>query len=78
MFTRASADAIFSRQTLEHWGYDIELLAIARQLGYSIREAPITWVNAPGSKVRFLAYFEVFSEVWRVRRNIQSGVYLKK
>lgn len=78
MFTHAAADAIFSRQTLERWGYDIELLAIARQLGYGIREVPITWVNTPGSKVRFLAYFEVFSEVWRVRRNIQSGVYLKK
>jgi dolichyl-phosphate beta-glucosyltransferase len=76
MFTRRSAEAIFPHQTIERWGYDIELLAIARQLGFRIREVPIVWVNAPGSKVRLTAYLEVLSEVWRIRRNIKSGLYL--
>ena len=76
MFTRRAAEAIFPRQTIERWGYDFELLAIARQLGFRIREVPIVWVNAPGSKVRFTAYLEVLSEVWRVRRNVRSGRYL--
>ncbi len=77
MFTRRSAEAIFPRQTIDRWGYDFELLAIARQLGFRIREVPIVWVNAPGSKVRLTSYLEVLSEVWRVRRNIKSGLYLQ-
>ncbi len=77
MFTRRAAEAIFPQQTIERWGYDIELLAIARQLGFRIREVPIVWVNAPGSKVRLTAYLEVLSEVWRIRRNIKSGLYLE-
>ncbi len=77
MFTRRSAEAIFPRQTIERWGYDIELLAIARQLGFRIREVPIVWINAPGSKVRMNAYLEVLSEVCRIRRNMKSGLYLQ-
>lgn len=77
MFTRRSAEAIFPRQTIDRWGYDIELLAIARQFGLRIREVPIVWVNAPGSKVRLMSYLEVLSEVWHVRRNIKSGHYLR-
>ncbi|MBZ5497123.1 MAG: glycosyltransferase family 2 protein [Acidobacteriia bacterium] len=77
MFTRRSAEAVFSRQTIDRWGYDFELLAIARQLGYRTREVPIVWVNAPGSKVRLGSYLEVLSEVWHVRRNVKSGVYLR-
>lgn len=77
MFTSRSAEAVFRRQTIDRWGYDIELLAIARQLGYRIQEVPIVWINAFGSKVRLISYLEVLSEVWRVRRNIKSGVYLR-
>jgi len=78
MFTGQAADAIFARQTIDRWGYDIELLAIARQLGYRVQEVPIVWVNAPGSKVRLSAYFEVLNEVLRIRRNVKSGLYLRE
>lgn len=77
MFTRRSSEAIFPLQTIERWGYDIELLAIARQLGFRIREVPIVWINAPGSKVRLAAYFEVLSEVLHIRRNVKAGIYLR-
>jgi dolichyl-phosphate beta-glucosyltransferase len=75
MFTRKSAEIIFPRLTLERWGFDIEILAIARSRGYRIREVPITWINAPGSKVGFGAYFQVLSDVLRVRRNLNSRFY---
>jgi dolichyl-phosphate beta-glucosyltransferase len=75
MFTSAAAEAIFSRQTIKRWGYDIELLAIARSLGYRIREIPITWLNAAGSKVTAGSYVEVLGEIWRIRQNLRSGVY---
>jgi dolichyl-phosphate beta-glucosyltransferase len=78
MFTGQAAETIFARQTIDRWGYDIELLAIACQSGYKIKELPIVWVNAPGSKVRFRAYLEVLQEVWCIRRNIKSGRYLAK
>ncbi len=75
MFTRKSAEIIFPRLTLDRWGFDIEILAIARRHGCRIREMPITWINAPGSKVGFGSYFQVLSEVLHVRRNLKSGRY---
>jgi dolichyl-phosphate beta-glucosyltransferase len=71
---RAVAD-IFPRLTLDRWGFDVEILAVARHLGYQIKELPITWRNDPESKVRLSSYFDVLAEVWTVRRNLRSGVY---
>jgi dolichyl-phosphate beta-glucosyltransferase len=75
VFSARAAETIFPRQTLQRWGYDIELLAIARAHGLGIREVPITWINAAGSKVTIHSYFEVLSDVLRVRRNLKAGLY---
>jgi len=75
MFTRRSAEVIMPRLTIDRWGFDFEILAIARCHGFRIREVPITWINAPGSKVSFGSYFQVLSEVRRVRRNLKAGCY---
>jgi dolichyl-phosphate beta-glucosyltransferase len=51
-FTQAAAKAIFSRATVDTFSFDVEILIIATALGYSIKEIPVRWTNAPGSKVR--------------------------
>jgi len=66
---------LFPRLVIDRWGFDIEILAVARHRGYRIKEAPITWLNDPESKVALSAYFEVLGEVWRVRKNLQLGLY---
>lgn len=75
MFTARAVQDIFPRLTIDRWGFDIEILAVARHAGYRVKEAPITWVNDPESKVRLSAYFEVLGEVWRIRRNLIAGRY---
>lgn len=75
MFTREAALEIFPRLTVDGWGYDVELLVIARCHGYRIREVPITWINAAGSKVTAKSYLQVLGEVWRIRRNLKAGLY---
>jgi dolichyl-phosphate beta-glucosyltransferase len=75
MMTAEKAEIIFPRLTIERWGYDIELLVIARLHGCRIAEIPITWLNAAGSKVTMGSYFEVLGEVWKIRGNLKAGVY---
>lgn len=75
MFSRECAENLFPRMTIERWGFDVEILAAARSLGYRIRELPITWINSPASKVGVRSYFEVMADVYRVRRNVQAGIY---
>jgi dolichyl-phosphate beta-glucosyltransferase len=75
MFCAEEAEAIFSRQTINRWGYDIELLAIAQLYHYQIGEVPITWINAMGSKVTLGSYVEVLEEIRHIRRNLKAGIY---
>jgi hypothetical protein len=75
MFCAQEAEALFSRQTIDRWGYDIELLAIAQLHRYRIGEVPITWINAAGSKVTLGSYMEVLGEVRHIRKNLKAGAY---
>jgi dolichyl-phosphate beta-glucosyltransferase len=75
MFSAEAAGKIFPRQTIQRWGYDIELLLIARTHGYRIREVPITWINASASKVTMVSYFQVLGDVVKIRRNFKAGLY---
>jgi dolichyl-phosphate beta-glucosyltransferase len=75
MFTGEAAGMIFPRQTIDRWGYDVELLVIARAHGYRISEVPITWINASGSKVTMKSYFQVLFDVLKIRKNLNAGRY---
>jgi glycosyltransferase involved in cell wall biosynthesis len=78
MLTGKCAEEIIPLLTIDRWGYDIELLAIAGRRGYRIREVPIAWINAPGSKVRVHHYFQVLREIWKIRKNLKAGLYDRK
>ena len=52
LFEAVAAKAIFSVATIDRWGFDIELLVIAREQGMALREVPVTWYDASGSKLR--------------------------
>jgi dolichyl-phosphate beta-glucosyltransferase len=75
IFSGGEAEKIFSRQTIDRWGCDIEVLVIARFHGCRIAEVPITWNNAAGSKVTAGSYLQVLGEIWRIRRNLKAGLY---
>ncbi|MBX4211498.1 MAG: glycosyltransferase family 2 protein [Candidatus Yanofskybacteria bacterium] len=77
MFTAKAAKNIFPRLTIFGWGFDIEVLAIGRLLGYKIKEVPITWNNDPNSKVNIWAYPQVLLQTLRVFWNKLTGVYMR-
>jgi dolichyl-phosphate beta-glucosyltransferase len=54
-FRREAAQAIFPLQTLGGWAFDVEVLVIARKLGFCVAQVPVHWVNDPNSKVHMLS-----------------------
>jgi dolichyl-phosphate beta-glucosyltransferase len=79
-FTREAAQDIFQRARLHTGdrlvrgprvtGFDVEILYLARRLGYHVAEVPVFWAHVPGSKVQpFQDSFRMFLDVLRVRRN---------
>ncbi len=74
-FTAKSVKAIFSKQTIERWGFDMEVLKIARVQGFKIKELPVQWSNPAGSKVTLGAYVSSFRELLKIKWNSLRGRY---
>lgn len=45
---------IFSQQQIDRFGFDVELLVLARRMGLSVKETPVVWRHNEGSKVHFV------------------------
>jgi len=68
-FTASAARAIFSRQKLDGFSFDVEVLFLANALGLTTVEIPVRWVNEPNSKVRMLLDpLKMFVDLMRIRR----------
>jgi glycosyltransferase involved in cell wall biosynthesis len=75
-FTRQCADDVFKRQQINGFGFDVEVLYVARKLGYGIREVPVTWAYAASSRVDPLRdTIRMFRDVLAVRWNDLRGLY---
>lgn len=53
LFKRKAAIDIFNRSKINRFVFDVEILSIAKKLGYKIIELPVTWINSKPSKVSF-------------------------
>ncbi|MGB8212060.1 MAG: glycosyltransferase [Anaerolineales bacterium] len=75
-FQASVAADIFPYQTLMGWSFDVEVLAIARQRGYSICEIGIPWYYNHGSKINILHdSWQMFLDLLTIRRNLRHGLY---
>jgi glycosyltransferase involved in cell wall biosynthesis len=72
-----AAEATFSRVALEGWTFDAEALALARGLGFTVREVGIEWTDREGSRLVMRRVFvpvlrELVAARKRVRRECAS------
>jgi len=75
-FTRRAAGLIFSRQRIERWGFDPEILFIAGRLGLKVREVPVRWAHDERSKISPLRDgTRMFVEMLKIRWNALTGKY---
>ena len=51
LFSGRAAQALFPLQRLDGFGFDVEILFLARRAGFVIREIPVTWAYGRESKV---------------------------
>ena len=51
MFRGDVAEDLFGKQRTTGWGFDVEILYIARKRGLRILEMPIDWYHEPSSKI---------------------------
>jgi dolichyl-phosphate beta-glucosyltransferase len=67
-----AAEAAYSRTRLEGWTFDAEVLAMARALGYTLRETGIVWDDREGSRVQMSRVLvPVVAELLAARRHVR-------
>jgi dolichyl-phosphate beta-glucosyltransferase len=70
------AHEIFRRQRIDGFGFDVEVLYLARRLGYPLRVMPLRWEHKENSRVQPLRdTVAMLSDVVRVRLNDWRGAY---
>ncbi|HRD01561.1 MAG TPA: glycosyltransferase family 2 protein [Candidatus Saccharicenans sp.] len=68
LFRKEASREIFARIKTTGFAFDVEVLLLARQLGYKIAEVPVVWINSPDSRVRLLgSSVKMLFELLRIR-----------
>ncbi len=76
LFCADSSIWIFSRQRITRWGFDPELLYLARRRGLRVVEVPVVWSHAEGAKIRMVRdSLRMFSEILAIRWHALLGHY---
>jgi len=76
LFSARCANDVFQKQTLTGMSFDVEVLFIARRLGYSIIEIPVPWYFNPDSRVRLVDdSLRMGVDLLVIRRNAAMGMY---
>ena len=75
-FKKTVIPDVFGKQTIDRFGFDVELLWIANKQGYNIKEIPIQWFNEPNSKVSPLSdSLQMFFDLVKIRINDMLRIY---
>ncbi len=76
LYSREVARQAFGRQRIDGFGFDAEVLFIARKRGYKIAEVPVRWNHVEGTKVSMAGdSATMFLDLVRVRWNQVRGKY---
>jgi dolichyl-phosphate beta-glucosyltransferase len=76
LLTRAAADALMPRLTIEGWAYDVELLYLAHVAGFRVTEVPVVWVFERESRLDPVRDgLKMAWELRRIQANARRGVY---
>lgn len=78
-FSARAAEMLFPYQTITGWTFDVEILYVARKLGFSINELGILWYHDTHSKIKVVKdSFQMLLDLIRIRWNDLRGKYEKK
>ena len=76
-FSRKAANAIFPNMRIEGWGFDPEILFLAKRYGLEVTEVPVSWAHDHRSKINPIRDgARMLGELMRVRLNSLSGKYV--
>jgi glycosyltransferase involved in cell wall biosynthesis len=75
-FRQGAVQRIFPLQKIERWGFDPEILFLARRAGLRVDEVAVVWAHSEGTRLNpFRDGMRMFGEVLRIRWYSMTGAY---
>lgn len=74
-FTKEAAEKVFKLSRVPGWGFDVEILSLAKHMGYKIKEVPVHWVDDARSHVKFSAGLQFLRDVATIRWRLWRKQY---
>ncbi|HPN96731.1 MAG TPA: glycosyltransferase family 2 protein [Candidatus Moranbacteria bacterium] len=82
MLNAKAAEEIAKRMVVDRFGFDFELIILAKKLGFKIKQMPVRWLNEEGSTVSLTGpngFIQVLIDLFKTRLRLWGGKYhLKK
>ncbi len=75
VLTSELAERICPTMLINRWGFDIEMLVLAKRAGFKIKQVPVVWVNDEASTVTIGGYINTLKELFQIRWNVMTGKY---
>ena len=79
MYTNEAAHRLHTAQTIMGFSFDLEVLYLAFKVNYNVKEIPVQWVDAPGSKVDTRKEVQRFvRDIVKIKMNDFKGIYNRR
>ena len=78
MLSDRAAEAVASRMVVDRFGFDFELIIIAKKMGFAIKQMPVRWLNEEGSAVGLTGpngFIQVLIDLFKTRLRLWGGKY---
>lgn len=73
------ARQVAARQRIDRFSFDVEMILIAKRLGYKYLDVPVRWVNSPNSRVSPLSdSINMMLDLFRIKLYDIAGLYGKR
>ncbi len=72
------ADAVASRMVVNRFGFDFELIILAKKMGFSVVQMPVRWLNEVESTVTLTGpngFLQVLRDLCKTRFRLWMGAY---
>ena len=78
MMTGKVAHEVAKRMVVDRFGFDFELIALARMFGYNVKQIPVRWLNEENSAVTLVGpngFFRTLRDLFRVKIRLITRGY---
>ncbi len=78
MLSAKAAQEVASRMVVDRFGFDFEMIILAKKLGFKIKQMPVRWLNEEGSTVGLTGpngFIQVLIDLFKTRWRLWLGKY---